>query len=310
MAEKLKEAEDAAAATTITYPRPKGLRIEEGDSSLNQTAPERPMEWRTGLPLGTGAENATLAANANKFYEAATTRGSIFTHDTHVVAALQQMGAAGFTSQSDVTGVGSFGTESADPTNAQKLGSMFGKDSAKLTGEKKEGFMSKLTGFFSADSPWMTKLGDFFGGESSFLSGLSGIFGGLGDIFGQLMGGMGGGGWMSLLSLIGMANGGVIKGGFRKYANGGIANSPTLGMVGEGKYNEAIVPLPNGKAIPVDMRSSAQNNNVTVNVSSDGQTQTEGQDNEGLGNAIAKAVQEELQNQKRAGGILNRYGTA
>ena len=110
--------------------------------------------------------------------------------------------------------------------------------------------------------------------------------------------------------MFGMANGGIIKGGFRKYAHGGIASSPTLGMVGEGKYNEAIVPLPNGKAIPVDMRSSAQNNNVTVNVSSDGQTQTEGQDNEGLGNAIAKAVQEELHRQKRSGGILNRYGTA
>ena len=193
------------------------------------------------------------------------------------------------------------------------LGSAIGKDSATFAGEeKKGGFMSKLTGFFSADSPWMTKLGDFFGGESSFLSGLSGIFGGLGDIFGQLMGGMGGaGGWLGIaMSIFGMANGGVLKGGFRKYANGGIANSPTLGMVGEGKYNEAIVPLPNGKAIPVDMRSSAQNNNVTVNVSSDGQTQTEGGDNEGLGRAIAHAVQEELQNQKRAGGILNRYGTA
>jgi len=58
------------------------------------------------------------------------------------------------------------------------------------------------------------------------------------------------------------------------------------------------------------MRSNAQTNNVTVNVSSDGQTTTEGQDNEGLGRVIAKAVQEELQNQKRAGGILNRYGTA
>ena len=35
-------------------------------------------------------------------------------------------------------------------------------------------------------------------------------------------------------------------------------------MVGEGRYNEAIVPLPNGRAIPVDMRSSANTNNVTV----------------------------------------------
>ena len=238
---------------------------------------------------------------------------SFYVHDTHVERALLQMGATGFTSQGDLTGLGTPGTsEKADPTNAEKLGSMFGKDTAKFAGEKKGGFMDKLTGFFSADSPWMTKLGDFFSGDSEFLSGLSGLFGGLGDIFGQIFGGgMGGGGWMSLLSLFGMANGGIVKGGFRKYAHGGIATSPTLGMVGEGKYNEAIVPLPNGKSIPVDMRSSAQTNNVTVNVSSDGQTQVEGgQDNEGLGRAIAFAVQEELQNQKRAGGILNKYGTA
>ena len=32
--------------------------------------------------------------------------------------------------------------------------------------EGKTGFFSKLTSFFSADSPWMTKLGDFFGGDS------------------------------------------------------------------------------------------------------------------------------------------------
>jgi hypothetical protein len=106
------------------------------------------------------------------------------------------------------------------------------------------------------------------------------------------------------------ADGGIAIGGFRKFARGGIASSPTLGLIGEGRHNEAVVPLPNGKAIPVDMRSSAQNNNITVNVSSDGQTTTSGADNEGLGQAIAKAVQEELQNQKRSGGILNRYGTA
>jgi hypothetical protein len=179
--------------------------------------------------------------------------------------------------------------------------------------EKEGGFLSKLTGFFSADSPWMTKLGDFFGGEGSFLSGLGGIFGGLGDMFSQLMGGPAGsvamGGIMSILSTM-FAGGGIAVGGFRKFARGGIATSPTLGLIGEGRHNEAVVPLPNGKGIPVDMRSSAQNNNVTVNVTSDGQTTTSGEDSEGLGLAIAKAVQEELQNQKRAGGILNRYGTA
>jgi tape measure domain-containing protein len=51
----------------------------------------------------------------------------------------------------------------------------------------------------------------------------------------------------------GFANGGVAKGGFRAFANGGVVSGPTLGLVGEGKYNEAIVPLPDGKSIPVQL---------------------------------------------------------
>jgi len=38
------------------------------------------------------------------------------------------------------------------------------------------------------------------------------------------------------------------------FANGGLVTKPTLGLVGEGKYNEAIVPLPDGRSIPVDFR--------------------------------------------------------
>ena len=173
--------------------------------------------------------------------------------------------------------------------------------------------------FGDSSSPFLARLGDFFSGDGSFLNSLGGIVSGLGDMLARMFqspnaGSTGsGGGWMQMLQMAMsfMANGGIVKGGFRKYAKGGIATSPTLGLIGEGRHNEAIVPLPNGKAIPVDMRSSAQNNNITVNVSSDGhQTQTSGNDGEQLGNAIARAVQEELQNQKRAGGILNRYGTA
>ncbi|MFZ9695475.1 MAG: hypothetical protein ACO3AY_06340, partial [Chitinophagaceae bacterium] len=37
------------------------------------------------------------------------------------------------------------------------------------------------------------------------------------------------------------------------FANGGMVDGPTLGLVGEGKYNEAIVPLPNGRSIPVEL---------------------------------------------------------
>ena len=172
--------------------------------------------------------------------------------------------------------------------------------------------ISSFENLFAGEGPFLSRLGDFFSGDSSFLKGLGSMFGELGGIFGDLLGGAGNLlGMIPGLGFLGMADGGILKGGFRKYANGGIANSPTLGLIGEGRHNEAVVPLPNGKAIPVDMRSSAQNNNITVNVSSDGQTETEGgSDSDGLGRAIAAAVQEELQNQKRSGGILNRYGTA
>jgi tape measure domain-containing protein len=51
----------------------------------------------------------------------------------------------------------------------------------------------------------------------------------------------------------GFANGGIAPGGFQAFANGGVVSGPTLGLVGEGKYNEAIVPLPDGKSIPVQL---------------------------------------------------------
>jgi tape measure domain-containing protein len=37
------------------------------------------------------------------------------------------------------------------------------------------------------------------------------------------------------------------------FANGGIVSGPTLSLIGEGRYNEAIVPLPDGKSIPVQL---------------------------------------------------------
>jgi lambda family phage tail tape measure protein len=57
------------------------------------------------------------------------------------------------------------------------------------------------------------------------------------------------------------ADGGVISGGVKMFADGGIVSTPTLfgmaggqlGMMGE-SGPEAIVPLPNGRAIPVQMK--------------------------------------------------------
>ena len=285
------------------------------DTSWLPTPPELRSTEPGAIDLGTFTTAMQDLATNTAPLKRGDKPGSFFVHDTHVERALLQMGATGITSQSDITGVGSFGTGNAK-LEGQELADLYMNKMGPKQNEKKGMFAGIIDPFkklFTDDSPWMTKLGNYFGTEEGgFLSGLGGLFGGLGDIFGQLFGGAGG-----FMSIIGgmfgipLAKGGIIKGGFRKYARGGIATSPTLGLIGEGRHNEAVVPLPDGKAIPVDMRSNAQTNNVTVNVSGDGQqTQVSGQDNEGLGIAIAKAVQEELQNQKRAGGILNRYGTA
>jgi lambda family phage tail tape measure protein len=122
----------------------------------------------------------------------------------------------------------------------------------------------------------------------------------------------------SLTGLPGNRYGGVMGANGKKmpgYAVGGIARGPQAGYPVELHGTEAIVPLPNGKSIPVEMQGAGgtQVNQVTVNVAADGQTTTEGRsgmDMEKLGTAVAGAVQKELQNQKRSGGILNPYGVA
>ncbi len=60
------------------------------------------------------------------------------------------------------------------------------------------------------------------------------------------------------------ANGGIMtsKGSMplNKYSQGGIANRPQLALFGEGRMNEAYVPLPNGRSIPVEMRGGGSSN--------------------------------------------------
>jgi tape measure domain-containing protein len=104
------------------------------------------------------------------------------------------------------------------------------------------------------------------------------------------------------------ANGGIASGGFRAFANGGIVTGPTLGLVGEGRYNEAVIPLPDGKSVPVDLGGAMGGqavNNIVVNVDAKG-SKVEGDEQEGkqLGRVIAAAIQQELVKQKRPGGLL------
>jgi tape measure domain-containing protein len=58
----------------------------------------------------------------------------------------------------------------------------------------------------------------------------------------QYAGGMGGGGAPGSMPFAPPA-----------FANGGIVTGPTLSLIGEGKYNEAVVPLPDGRSIPVQL---------------------------------------------------------
>jgi len=123
----------------------------------------------------------------------------------------------------------------------------------------------------------------------------------------------------TLPGITGAATGGVFSQGKKMsgYATGGIASGSKTGYPAVLHGTEAVVPLPNGRSIPVDMSGSVgQNNNVTVNVAIDSNgnasTNTEQSSAEAgnMGNLIAKAVQKELQNQKRSGGILSPYGVA
>mgnify|MGYP003132192148 CR=1 FL=1 len=130
-------------------------------------------------------------------------------------------------------------------------------------------------------------------------------------------------GFNQAFDILGGAKGGIMeppgyaKGGYsRTYNTGGIARGPKAGYPAMLHGTEAVVPLPNNRHIPVTFTGGNKNsstNNVTVNVSTEGGQNTQVQGDAGgaaLGNAIARAVQEELQAQKRSGGILSPYGAS
>ena len=93
-------------------------------------------------------------------------------------------------------------------------------------------------------------------------------------------------------------------------AKGGIVTRPTNALIGEGGMNEAVVPLPDGRSIPVDMgKSAAAGNvqtNITVNVDQGGNTstQTDGDQANKLANAIDGAVKRVIMDERRVGGLL------
>ena len=130
---------------------------------------------------------------------------------------------------------------------------------------------------------------------------------------------------MAAMSFIGMpvAKGGIpfpmAKGGYslnkHNYSRGGSARGAQSGYAATLHGNEAVVPLPDNRSIPVDLKGSGGTNVVTINVAMDNSgnksdSSSDSRMGENLGQAISQAVQTELQYQKRSGGILNPYGVA
>ena len=141
---------------------------------------------------------------------------------------------------------------------------------------------------------------------------LLGLFGGgsMPGGAGPVPAGLGGGGGLNLDGISQYMDG--AGGGLLKFAKGGVVTGPTAAMIGEGGMNEAVVPLPNGKAIPVDfgkkgnMGGADINTNITVNVDQSGNTDTSttGDQAGKLGKAIDGAVKRVIMEERRSGGLL------
>jgi len=110
------------------------------------------------------------------------------------------------------------------------------------------------------------------------------------------------------LGILENANGNVLQGGFQAFARGGVVTGPTLGLVGEGRFNEAIVPLPDGRSIPVDLGGGAGNvqSSIVINIDSNGNTQSDGAgaNASAFGRKIEGAVKQVIVNELRPGGVL------
>jgi tape measure domain-containing protein len=113
------------------------------------------------------------------------------------------------------------------------------------------------------------------------------------------------------------AKGGVAPGGWQPFpvaafANGGMVTGPTLGLVGEGRYNEAIIPLPDGKSVPVQLSGGAGGNAAPINTSivvnvKNGQAESQMSGNQGnqLARELEGAVRQVILKESRPGGLIS-----
>ncbi len=102
--------------------------------------------------------------------------------------------------------------------------------------------------------------------------------------------------------------GGVFEAGQRVkgYSAGGIANGSTSGYGAILHGREAVIPIPSGEKIPVEVKDGAVTNSVVnVTVNSDGSSSMDAEKASALGKGIQAAVQTEIAKQQRYGGLLS-----
>jgi|DEB0MinimDraft_6_1074348.scaffolds.fasta_scaffold00004_21 tape measure domain-containing protein len=191
-------------------------------------------------------------------------------------------------------------------------------DSTKFLGEAANGIGSAFAKSFT----------DILTGAQTWREGLAGAFKSVASMFADMVtqmlakwaalqiiglfspGGNSGGAKPPLPGSVALtaANGAVWEGGFTPFANGGVVKGPTLGLVGEGRFNEAVVPLPDGKKIPVELGGGAGNNistNIVVNMNNgQASSQMSGSGGQTLGREIEGAVRNVIMKESRPGGLI------
>jgi hypothetical protein len=96
--------------------------------------------------------------------------------------------------------------------------------------------------------------------------------------------------------------------GNKGYASGGIADGPDSGYNVLMHGREAIVPLPDGDKIPVQLTGKGQgpvNSVINVTVNNEGDVESSAEESSALGEAIQMAVTREIAEQQRPGGLLS-----
>jgi tape measure domain-containing protein len=120
------------------------------------------------------------------------------------------------------------------------------------------------------------------------------------DFFGNLFG--------FAKRIFGFADGGIIPGG--AFGSGGITSGSQLALIGEGRYNEAVVPLPDGRSIPVKMNDLAGkfgNTNVSITFNSNGSAEVNTDGAQAFAQMATNVFYNLVAKEKRPGGTLNGY---